>query len=285
MEFQLAGRHPLLRRHLQIVRVGLDELLIDAQRLQFASPLDLAAMAAMARCYAADGSAVTLRLPRDLAVTSYLQRMDLLAHMPEGTRIDGSPPDEVRTNCSMTLLEVSLLTEESESGISSRLGTIIKANFAEPVARQVFQGIGELIDNATSHGSSATGAYIAAQFYSGRTTGVPRLEVAVCDTGIGVLNHLRQNPEHAGLSTSAEALTRALEPNVTGTGADEKRGNGLPDLLRYTGEVGVSRLVMRSGDGLTRIGRRRARSSTQYQLTTSSRVQGTWAWVRVSFPR
>lgn len=284
MEFQLAGRHPLLRRELHMAGADLDGLVIGAQRLQFASPLDLTAMAAMAWTYAAAGVPVGLRTPRELHVTSYLQRMDLLTHLPEGTRIEGSVPDEVRTDRSTTLLEVSPLTEESEAGISSRLGAVIQANFAESVSRRVFQGIGELIDNATTHGSSATGAYIAAQFYSGRTTNVPRLEVAICDTGIGVLDHLRQNPDHAGLSTSADALMRALEPNVTGTGAHEKRGNGLPDLLRFTGQVGTARLVMRSGDGLTRVGRR-GHGSTRSQLTTSNSVQGTWAWVRVSFPR
>jgi hypothetical protein len=141
--------------------------------------------------------------------------------------------------------------------------------------------MGELIDNAIDHGASQEGAFVAAQVYSGATSGRRGLEVAICDTGIGVLAHLRGNPAHADIPDSASALKRAFTPGVSGTGED--RGNGLGDLLSFLEIGGLARVHLRSGDGLATVtvGRRRR---VEHTHRTAAPVKGTWAWIRVRIP-
>ncbi|MBT2530430.1 hypothetical protein J7E91_35085 [Streptomyces sp. ISL-99] len=278
MLLELAGRHPLLRDNITTRSTTHDQLILDARRLLFASPLDLAVAAATAHTHA--GLAATVLLPESPDVTSYMQRMDLIAALPPDTRVVGSSPGEARSDRSETLLELALLHPDTADDISERLGRVATRHLGPRDGVRAFKGIGELLDNAISHGASPSGAFIAAQAYSGKTTGYRRLEIAICDTGVGVLEHLRRNPAHSSIATSAQALERALQPGVSGT--PEQRGNGLPDLLKGTSDTAATRLVLRSGNGLLRAGRHRHASVTRSMLTAAP-VRGTWSWLRVSY--
>ncbi|MFI0234566.1 hypothetical protein [Streptomyces sp. NPDC017086] len=280
MLLELAGRHPLLRDNLATQGADDGRIVLDARRLLFASPLDLTAAAAAAHAHAAADAQATLLLPDSKDVTAYVQRMDLLKALPPGTHVEGKVPEEIRNDRSATLLEVAALRPDTADAISERLGRVATQHLGARNGRRVFKGIGELIDNAISHGVSTCGAFIAAQAYSGKTTGYRRLEIAVCDTGIGVLTHLRRNPEHAHIATSAEALEHAVRPGVSGT--RDPRGNGLPDLLAGTSDTAATRLVLRSGEGLLRAGRLR-RAAVTRSISTRTPVQGTWSWLRVSY--
>ncbi|MEV7152738.1 hypothetical protein AB0O05_40290 [Streptomyces sp. NPDC093084] len=281
MLLELAGRHPLLRRDLVVRQAEPGRLVLDARRLAFASPLDLTAAAACVHTHAGAGSSITLLLPASPDVTSYMQRMDLLEALPHGTHVEGAAPGKTRYDRSTTLHEVAHLRPDTADAIGGKIGQMAIRHLGTRDGRRVFKGVGELIDNATSHGASTCGAFIAAQAYSGKTTGYRRLEIAVCDTGIGVLSHLRRNPTHARIATSAEALRHALRPGVSGT--QDKRGNGLPDLLSGPGGTAATRLVLRSGDGLLRTSRLRGNNAPTHSADTSTPVQGTWSWLRVSY--
>lgn len=278
---ELAGRHPLLRGALRLRDRSRPELVIDARRLEFASPLDLAAVVALAHSRAASGAQVVMLMPENPSVTSYLQRMDLFKQLPERTRTDRPAPPEERNDHSTRLLEVTRLTETASDEVNQKIGVVAIAHLGRRFGRQAFTGLGELIDNAVSHGASDLGAFIAAQAYSGKTTGRRRLEVSVCDTGVGVLEHLRRNPEHADVADSVQALKRALSPRVSGTGED--RGNGLPDVLNKDRDTAVTSLILRSGRGVVLASHYREHTLTTYRHT-SVPVTGTWAWLRVSFP-
>ncbi|MDT0318027.1 hypothetical protein [Streptomyces millisiae] len=260
--------------------VGSD-LVVDARRLRFASPLDLAAIAALTHKQSAAGGEVELVLPADARVASYVQRMDLIARLPAEAQVVGHLPFDDRQDRASALLETSPLTPETAGAVGERIGQLAKASLGAGNGARVSRSIGELIDNAISHGLGPSGAFIAAQTYTGRTTRYRRLEVAICDTGIGVLRHLRQNPEHKNVATSTDALQRALEPGVSGT--TEQRGNGLPDLLAHAGARGPARLVLRSGDGLLHAGRQPRSASVPRRQSSPTWVEGTWAWLRVSF--
>ncbi|WP_314414875.1 ATP-binding protein [Streptomyces sp. DSM 40484] len=206
--------------------------------------------------------------------------MDLAAVLPGGSQIEGELPNQIRNDHALNLLEVTPLRPDTVGRISERLGRLAIHHLGPRNGRRVCQGVGELIDNAVDHGASPCGAFIAAQAYSGKTTGCRRLEIAVCDTGIGVLNHLRGNPEHRHLADSAAALERALQRGASGT--RDKRGNGLPDLLASSSDTAATRLVLRSGDGLLRAGRLKGTSVTR-SVTAPLSVPGTWSWLRVSY--
>ncbi len=278
---ELAGRQPLLRRDVRVCAADAGWLVLDARRLLFAGPLDLAAIVALAHAAAAEQTEVALVTPEDVNVAAYLQRMDVVRRMPAGIEIEGSLPDEQRTDRSRVLLEVSAMSAVTVDGLVNRLGRMISEHFAGAVAGLVFRGVGELIDNAVSHGDSRIGAFVAAQSYTGATSGRPGFEFAVCDTGIGVLDHLRGNPKYALVPDAQTALACAIQPGVTGT--SEPRGYGLADLLQITRGGGVGRLVLRSGNGIASVALRRQSRRDAYAAATPP-IMGTWAWLRVRFP-
>lgn len=280
MRVELAGRLPFLRRDVRISTADEGRMVLDARRLLFASPLDLAAIAALAHAGAAGEAGVELILPRDPGVASYLQRMDVLRRLPPGTEIFGSAPPEQRRDRSKVLLEVSLLSPATADELVTRLGTLTAARFEAHAARRVVQNAGELIDNAVTHGQSALGAFVSAQAYTGVTSRRPGFEFAVCDTGVGVLDHLRGNPAYAEISDAPCALACAVQPGVTGT--DDRRGYGLADTLEIT-RSGVERLVLRSGDGIASIALRRGQRRDAF-AESSLTIAGTWAWLRARFP-
>ncbi len=278
---ELPGRHPLLRGTLRLQETAQPGLTVDARQLEFASPLDLAAVAALTHTHAASGTEIALLLPERPGVASYLQRMDLLKHLPDGSRIVGSLSEGERNDHSASLLEVTRLTGAAVRDVNQRIGFVATNHLGRRFGRQAFTGLGELIDNAVSHGTSKLGGFITAQAYSGRTTGRRRLEVSVCDTGVGVLNHLRRNQQHSDVTDSIHALERALSPRASGT--DEDRGYGLPDVLGGVRETAITSLILRSGDGAVTASHYREHAFTSYRRIPEQ-VAGTWAWLRVSFP-
>jgi hypothetical protein len=280
MRVELTGRQPLLRRDIRTCAADEGWLVLDARRLLFACPLDLSAMVALAHTAAQDVR-IALVAPEDVGAASYLQRMDVIRRLPAGAEIEGRFPAEKRTDCSRTLLEVSPLLASTVDELVSGVGRLMSEQFAAGVAGPAFRGAGELIDNAASHGQSHIGAFLCAQTYTGATSKRPGFEFAVCDTGIGVLAHLRGNPDYRHIPDSASALAHALQPGVSGT--TEQRGNGLTDLLQFTKEGGVGRLVIRSGNGIASVAQRRHHRRDAYVGTTAD-VTGTWAWLRVRFP-
>ncbi len=280
MRVELVGRLPLLRRDVRVSTADEGRMVLDARRLLFASPLDLAAITALAHVGAAGEAGVMFILPEDPGVTSYLQRMDVLRRLPQGTKIRGAAPHERRTDCSKVLLEVSLLSPATAEELVTRLGTLTAARFEAHAAGRVFRSAGELIDNAVSHGRSPLGAFVAAQAYTGLTSRRPGFEFAVCDTGVGILDHLRGNPSYADIPDALSALASAIQPGVTGT--DDRRGYGLADLLEIT-QVGVGRLILRSGDGIASIALRHGQRRDAF-ADSNLTITGTWAWLRARFP-
>jgi len=280
MRIELTGRQPLLRRDIRACVADEGWLTLDAGRLSFASPLDLAAMVALAH-NVPQGTRVGLVVPRDIRTASYLQRMDVLRRLPVGTEIDGRLPEEQRTDCSGTLLEVSPLLPSTVQELVNRVGRLTSEQLMTGVAGLAFRGAGELIDNATSHGHSQLGAFLCAQTYTGATSGRVGFEFAVCDTGIGVLAHLRGNPAYLRVPDSRTAIAWALQRGVSGT--TEQRGNGLADLLQFTQEGGVGRLVIRSGHGVVSVAQRGHYRRDAYTAAATG-ITGTWAWLRVRFP-
>jgi hypothetical protein len=137
---------------------------------------------------------------------------------------------------------------------------------------------GELCDNAATHSGSSP-FFVAAQRYTGRTSsGAPRLELAVADAGIGIPGHLRRNERYSDIQPDEDLIALAFRPGVTGT--RDRRGYGLFDVVRETGEVAQGEMIVHSGSGSAFIPfgsgtRRRRFRPLQAQLP------GTWIQVRI----
>jgi hypothetical protein len=282
MRIELGGRRPLTRR---ITPVQLQdrpgELLLDARALAFASPLDLAAMVALAHSAEARGLKTTLIAPDDPDIACYLERMNVIANLPPGSRVSGVIPVQGRIDRTDILVEVLPISAATVKDLEDHVGRVALGHLDAPAGRLAFGSIGELIDNAVSHGDSDIGAFAAAQAYTGRTTGRRGVEFAICDTGIGVLEHLRRNARHRDLRTDRAALVQAMQRGVTGT--DDRRGNGLADLFKVTETAGYTRLVLRSGRGLASVVARQ-HDQRRRDVEAADRIRGTWAWLRVRYP-
>ncbi len=281
----MAGSRPLSEAAF-LSGSGSDTLVIDATKLTFASPLDLAGMVATAHWAASDAIRVTVLLPSDPDVASYLQRMDVLRNMPSRAQIRGNLPPDDRADLRGSLMEVTALNEQNVDDLVERIGPLV-TSFYKPrsttAGAAVFRACGELMSNATEHGTSERGAFVAAQLYSGSTTVTPRLEFAVCDTGIGVMTHLRRNPKYAHFTRDELAIAKAMDQGVSGTTGD-RRGNGLSDAVEHTRHVGQVDLRIRSGRGeVTVTGSPTA--SKQIEGCRPDQTSGTWAWLAHSLPR
>jgi hypothetical protein len=258
-----------------------DELVLDARKLTFVSPLDLSAMVALAHSAAARGIKTTLIAPEDPDVACYLERMNVVANLPPGSSVSGVIPVQGRVDRTAFLVEVLPVSSGTVKGLEDHVGQVVLGHLDAPAGRLAFGSIGELIDNAVSHGASELGAFAAAQAYTGRTTGRRGVEFAICDTGIGILEHLRRNPRYHDLRTDRAALVQAMRPGVTGT--DDRRGNGLADLFNITESAGYTRLVLRSGRGLASVVARQ-HDRRRRDVEAADRISGTWAWLRVRYP-
>jgi hypothetical protein len=284
MELVLVGDRPLAMVAAMFTFAGPHTLLIDATRVGFVCPLDLAGMLAIAHWAWASQMPVTLLLPREEGAVSYFQRMDVLRRMPPRTKIVGRIPLETRTDLRHRLLEAAPLNKDTADDLAEKVGNLVTAHYPDTAGPVVARACNELLDNAVDHGASPEGAFLAAQAYTGATTGHPRLELAVCDTGIGVLQHLRQNPKHQHLVTDERALAKALRDGVTGTA--DKRGNGLGDLIKHGRRHGPIRFHMRSGRGeLTVTATHASGSQTIAPRSRVDQTPGTWAWLSHELPQ
>lgn len=279
MRIELVGRHPFLRTVTPVHNDDSEaQLVLDARRLAFVSPLELTAIPALARTAHDIGQATTILVPADDDVTSYMQRMNVFQSLPGNAKIIGHLPHQERSDRSTVLIEVTRLTPQSDGELADRIGELAVAHLGPGPGRRVFQSAGELIDNAISHGHSDLGAFLAAQTYTGKSSRRRGLEFAVCDTGIGVLSHLKNNPLHGQTADAETALRLALRRGVSGT--TDPRGNGLYDLFDVAKAGGYARLVLRSEHGLANI---LARGQDQRRMfrTVADPIRGTWAWFRV----
>jgi hypothetical protein len=241
-------------------------------------PFDLVALAAW-------GTSVPASLRGSIlfggsVVASYLDRMQLLRRLRDSgwtvPEIENVPQDDLPES----LLEITALNDPYEvEDLADRLPRLWAGRAGDPrKSRALHFAFGELCDNATTH-SGESPIFVVAQRYTGRTSPHPaRLELAVGDAGIGIPTHLRKNPNYADVGDDSDAISKALQPGVTGT--KDHRGYGFHDVLTELGEVGVGEMAIASGRGMVIApfgDPDRRRSSRELETP----VEGTWIQVRL----
>jgi hypothetical protein len=275
VRIRLVGKQPLHAPALgQMVLGRRAEVVFDATEMTFASPLDLAGVAAWAARLRHEGAGVQFALPGDGDVCRYLVRMDLVAQLQQiGVTLTSPVPSIRRADRADVLLEVRRICGSADvERFCTDAYELAVQHTANRSAVAGAKMLGELLDNAITHAGSPVGVYAAAQVHQRSGD----LELAVADSGIGVRTHLARNPSFRNLS-AAQALRAALQPGVSGT--SETRGNGLPDLLTTASGFG-GQLLLRSDDGYAQV----MAASPDRQFTTAAPILGTWAWVHVRLP-
>ncbi len=118
--------------------------------------------------------------------------------------------------------------------------------FGQNLARALTSAVAEMVDNVWLHSSADWPGLLAYQIRR------RRFAFSVADLGIGVLRSLKQNPQHRYLSSSMDALQKAIQPGVSGH--ENGDGLGFPSLLHALAELwGITRL--RSGEAVMVIDR------------------------------
>ncbi len=270
----LQGPAPLLRRETNPGSWDLD--LVDLSGLTWATPFDVAVIASLWRRMELAGHLPRVLMPSDSTVRAYLVDMGLSQLMPgqwgsgSGCVID--PPWLPLTH---------VASSDAWDDLQGRLWPAASAALGSvSLARKTLEILGELVDNAATHGASPSGTFVCAQRYSGATSGLPPgVWIGVADAGVGVPDHLRQNPKYEAVSRDADLIVLARRQWVTGT--SERRGWGLAEVFEEATAAGPSHIVIRSrageGDFRLRPGKRPNVRKTDIVLT----VPGTWIHLRL----
>ncbi len=186
-----------------------DSLEIDLTEVEWISPLGV--VAALATCLRADREALdaTVYLPESREVRTYLAAIGLLEEVERhGWSLQRNIPEE------LVVLQVP------GTGWSQSLDLDIdpEANFAPHLPVSGLSSESEVVEasyllDEALHAASLTG-------------GLFDDLIDVADFGLGFANTLQ---EHYGDMTNSEAIVRAFEEQVSGTG-DKKRGFGLSQI-------------------------------------------------------
>lgn len=102
---------------------------------------------------------------------------------------------------------------------------LIQQGFSEEIGGYIAWIIGELADNAHTHGKGP--CYLMAERVSWKHD---YLAIAVGDVGMGIHNSLKGNPKYSALADRRAFLT-AFKPGVSSWGDEHNRGRGLTDVL------------------------------------------------------
>ncbi len=217
---------------------------VDLSEVEWISPLGVVALLAQCLMATSKGIVVTVRLPADRSVRSYLSRIGFYAAL----RSQGVPVEEeslaldpaysVRACLPVTKVTREIEMETAANHLQEALSETRAPGHLRTV---VYDVIAELTNNAREHGSPC---YVVAQTHSGTTSGTPGIHIAIADFGAGFRSTL-----HAYSPRSeTDAILKSFKDQVSGTG-DPYRGMGLGWVLRHIDDYpgAVLELISRNG--------------------------------------
>jgi hypothetical protein len=242
---------------------------IDLSNASALTPFDVTALAVLWARLDVEGRPPEFIEPRDPAVGRYLREIGFttLTGAKDGTR----PGTGDQILIPLTRLAAA---EDWDDMLTDLWSTGADLPHPDLVKRMVYI-LSELIDNATSHGRSAAGTFIAAD----RHPGGAAISLAVADGGRGIPSHLRLNPRYRKIAEDPELIRLARQPEVTGT--RDRRGWGLTEVFEQAGEVGPSQVVIRSGRGQGEFLLRPDQVPYARYGVARPGIPGTWVHVRL----
>ena len=137
----------------------------------------------------------------------------------------------------------------------------------------------ELALNAAQHSNSQASCCATVECF--RSEDEILYVIGVVDLGIGILSSLRHNPEYQHIYDEYDAISRALELDVTGT--LEPRGAGLHYVTERV-QNSLGELVIISGDGFLMIRNGRGSFRGDFVAQTWSSHPGTLALIAIPVP-
>jgi len=232
------------------------------------TPLDVVAVASLSARLTAEGEPPSLVPPQTPAVREYLAAIGLINSAGEKPAARG-----------LALALLQLPTADSWDDLLGDIAPDFVSALPNDLGVRGLDVISELIDNAGTHGNSAAGTFVCAQFYKGGCGLSPGLWLGVADAGRGIPEHLRLNPRYAEVDRDEELIRLARRPWVTCT--RDRRGWGLVAVFEGAAGTSGGDILIHSGGG---VGVFRVRPQggpfARYGARTP-RLPGTWVHVRL----
>ena len=188
------------------------------------------------------------------------------------------PASEVSRTFPLTRINRRTATEPIADDIARR---IVVADEHEDARKSTYYVLNELLRNVLQHSRDSLGGIVAAQRNDrGRNLDRPFIQVAVADGGIGIQESLL--PFHKTLTDPREALTKAIEPHISGTFGEGESGSaqsqnagmGLFFISEMTKLVGGRLLIASRGASLILEGRPGAEEGESHHLKFLERGLG-----------
>ncbi len=202
---------------------------IDLGGVEWVSPAGVVAL--LAACLGASARPAleaTVHLPESREARTYLAQIGFLAELErKGWAGDSDPDLDPDAVIGPHLPIMPVTTEREVDDASDRLlGALREARLVGGLSDDLIDVLAELAGNAHEHGSEC---YAVAQIYTGGRSGTPGVYLAVADFGAGFARTLRRR---YGPMTDSEAIVRAFEEQVSGTG-HPYRGFGLSQIASF----------------------------------------------------
>lgn len=244
---------------------------LDLTSVEWVTPFDAVTIAIEYRRALKSGRSPKVLPPRDPDVRSYLVALGLSEHVPDGWGHD----DHVATHPPLVPLLRLGHPYDWDNAADRAWPQVRTALGSRESADNLFQILGEVVDNAVTHGKSPEGAFVCAQFHTGTTTRLgPGIWVAVADAGVGIPAHLRRHPLWQSVGSDEKLIGRARQAGVTGT--TDHRGYGLFEAFEAATALGRGMVLIRSGMGEARFWLGDGRVETARYRRLRHPVRGTW---------
>lgn len=160
----------------------------------------------------------------------YLYRMELASFLANH-KIEPHLPSVRFHDTKTHLIELRRFSSPREAeDLSAFVFDSVSNENGDDAARQVYQIIAELADNAIEHSKQGFG-FMAMQRYPRKH----KVEFCIGDIGIGLRASLSESYD---IRTDAEAIHKSVQRNITSTGM-RGRGQGLADLIQFSTETQV----------------------------------------------
>jgi hypothetical protein len=177
------------------------------------------------------------------------------------TVVNGTPrrvalePDRSVTLARFGWYEANEAGPADRASLAREVARLITSEIGTPAFDAVKYVIIELLRNVAQHSDDPIGGVLAAQVIE-RPGVSRRVQVAVGDAGIGLLEAVTSRRHHPGVTDIQMALEKALHPHFSGTfpegqtGTQENAGLGLYVLSELAKITGGSFLLASRGDAL-----------------------------------
>jgi len=208
------------RRDLPLLESVESEIVVDARALGPSHPMFLVRLGVFVNWYRLRGHEVTILEPEDGRMAQDLDGLDSAeAARGEEGQLRLSREGSVALRKIESDLDIENVASEAIEVLEGQAPELALWGDALHTA------IGELCDNATYHGKSELGAYVAANRISEPQ---PMFRLAISDLGIGIPEHIRGH--YPDWQDDNAAIAKALEEGVSGSGRPD-RGYGLTEVL------------------------------------------------------